>query len=162
MQQDISRRVAALQGLAFHSLKPLLSWREDFQINEPSIDGQHEAIFEMALEATELAQERTDRDGLIELFERFGRALEGHFRYEEEMLQRIGYPDLEDHRAQHRAMLSEHAFVRQRLASDGVDWPFQDQALIVLNFMLGVTIGHILRGDVSYAQYLQQETAADG
>ncbi|AGA92203.1 hemerythrin-like metal-binding domain-containing protein [Thioflavicoccus mobilis 8321] len=159
MHQDVSRRVAALQGLAFHSLKPLLSWRKDFEIDEPTIDGQHEAIFEMALEATELAQEPSDDGRLIDMFERFGRGLEAHFRYEEAMLAEIGYPELEHHRAQHRAMLSELDFIRRRLAGNGADWPHQ--ALVLLNFMLGVTVGHILRGDVSYARYIHEATGID-
>ncbi len=156
MHEDIGRRVSALQGLAFHSLKPLLSWSDNFRVDEPSIDGQHQLIFELALGACELSREQANDGRLVALFDRFGKAIAGHFRYEEDLLAEIGYPGLDDHRGQHAAMLAEFEFVRKRLSTSGFDWPFHEKALVVLNFMLGVTVGHILRSDVSYAAYLQQ------
>lgn len=152
MHEDIGRRVSALQGLAFHSLKALVSWRDDFLVDEPSIDGQHEAIFRLALEACELSQQKADDGRLLAVFQRFAKLLEGHFRYEENMLVEQGYPGLDEHRDQHRAMLEELEFVRGRLATNGAEWAFQGKALAVVNFMLGVTVGHVLHSDMNFAQ----------
>ncbi|WPL18783.1 cation-binding hemerythrin HHE family protein [Thiorhodovibrio winogradskyi] len=160
MHQDVSRRVNALQGLAFHSLKPLLEWHKDFGVDEPTIDAQHEAIFELALKASELAQERSDDELLFRVFERFGRALEAHFRFEEDKLGEINYPDIDNHRAQHQAMLAEFDFVRQRIRGNQSEWAFQHQSLIMLNFMIGVTVGHILSADVDYAQFIHRPAEA--
>lgn len=157
MRKDIARRVNALQGLALHSLKPLLAWNDDFRVDQPGIDGQHEMIFQLALEASDLSQDVRGEGRLIAVFEQFGHALEGHFRYEEGVLTEIAYPGVHEHRAQHRAMLAELDFIHQRLARTEVVWAFQEKALVVLNFMLGVTVGHILLSDVSYAQYMQQQ-----
>jgi len=154
MHEDIGRRVNALQGLAFHSLKALLVWSDDFCVEQPQIDAQHELIFALACEASELSQDKDD-GRLLAVFERFGEALKVHFCYEEGMLVEIGYPGLEGHRAQHRAMLAELDFLQQRLATGGFDWAFQEKALVVLNFMLGVTVGHILHSDAAYARFIQ-------
>lgn len=160
MYEDVSRRANALQGLAFHSLKPLLRWHNDFAVDEPTIDAQHEAIFEMALEACELAQEKASDETLFKVFERFGRTLASHFRFEENMLEEIDYPERDEHRAQHQAMLAEFDFVCQRVKGNESQWAFQHQSLIMLNFMLGVTVGHILGCDVDYAQFMQRERTA--
>ena len=160
MHEDVSQRVNALQGLAFHTLLPLLKWNKGFAVDESTIDAQHEAIFEMALEASELAKKRSDDERLLKMFERFGRALESHFRFEEDMLGKIDYPDLDDHRAQHQAMLAEFDFVRRRITGDAGQWSFQHQSLIIVNFMIGVTVGHILSADVDYAQYMHRKAEA--
>ena len=162
MSEDVTRRVNALQGLAFHTLLPLLKWNQDFAVDEPTIDAQHEAIFELALEASELTKQRSDDEHLrlFKVFERFGRALESHFRFEEDMLDKIDYPDLDNHRAQHQAMLAEFDFVRQRITADAGQWSFQHQSLIIVNFMIGVTVGHLLSADVDYAQYMHRTAEA--
>jgi hemerythrin len=158
VQRQTFTRVAAIQGLAFNSLKQLIGWSDDFKVDQPTIDSQHESIFGLAVEASELSTDQADGDRLVAVINKFGSVLEAHFRYEENMLTEIGYPKLEEHRAEHSAMLCELEFTRQRLSSSGGGWAFQDKALVVLNFMLGVTVGHILRSDVDYARYMQQQS----
>ncbi len=157
MQKQTFTRVAAIQGLAFNSLKQLIRWSDDFKVDQSTIDVQHEAIFNLAVEASELSTEPADADRLVAVFNKFAAVLDAHFRYEEGMLAEIGYPKLEEHRAEHSAMLCELEFTRQRLSRSGGEWAFQDKALVVLNCMLGVTVGHILRSDVDYARYMQQQ-----
>jgi hemerythrin len=155
MPKDIGKRVAALQGLAVHSLKQIISWSHDFAIDQPTIDEQHERIFKLALEACDLSRDQANRPRLVASFNKFGTVLEAHFHYEERLLSDIGYPELDEHRAEHNANLSELDFIRQRLASQGEGWAFAQQALVVTNFMIGVTVGHILCSDVNYARYMQ-------
>jgi hemerythrin len=152
---DILKQVTALEGLAFNSLKQIISWREDFNIYQPEIDSQHESIFRLAVEASELAREPADSDKLTAVFGKFGSVLEAHFHYEEGILAEIKYPKLEEHRAEHNAMLSELEFIRQRLSRRGEGWALQQRALVALNFMLGVTVGHILIADLDYASHMQ-------
>ncbi len=160
MDHDIHRRVAAIQGLALNSLRDTIGWRDDFRVGESSIDSQHESIFRLAVEASELAREPADSSKLLGVFGKFGSVLEAHFRHEEGMLARIGYPGLDEHRSEHRAMLSEFEFIHQRLSSGGRAWVFQEKALVVINFMLGVTVGHILASDVCYARHMQGAASA--
>ncbi len=156
-RQAIYRKVSAIEGLAFNTLKQIISWRDEFKVDQAKIDSQHESIFKLAIEASELARERDDNDKLMAAFEKFGSVLEAHFRYEEGMLTEIGYPQLEKHRVEHNAMLAEFEFIRQRLSSRGEGWALQQMPLVVLNFMLGVTAGHILSSDVDYARHMQRD-----
>lgn len=156
-RESIYKRVNAIEGLAFNSLKQIISWRDEFKVDQPKIDSQHEGIFKLAIEASELARTPQGNDKLIAVFEKFGSVLEAHFRYEEGMLMEIGYPQVEKHSAEHNAMLSEFEFIRQRLSGTGEGWAFQQMPLVVLNFMLGVTVGHILSSDVDYARHMQPD-----
>jgi hemerythrin len=149
MKQDLHRRVSAVEGLAFNSLKSLIRWDDDLEAGNSVIDSQHKRIFELAVEAVDLARDPSEADKLRQVFEQFGSALNEHCSYEESELARIRYPKLEQHVAEHRAMLSEFDFIGRRLASNGQGWAFQEEALVVVNYMLGVTVGHILHSDGS-------------
>lgn len=155
MNELTARRVSATEGLAFNSLKQLLRWDDDFKVHQPDIDRQHEAIFDLALRTSDLARHSDDQDKLTQAFHGFGELLHEHFRCEEDELAAIGFAGLEGHRAQHNAMLSEFDFIGQRLASQGEGWAYAERAMVVLNFMIGVTVGHILRSDAEYALPLQ-------
>jgi hemerythrin len=154
MDDALQRRVAAAEGLALSSLKSLIKWGDDFRINRSEIDSQHERIFKLAAEASELSRKHTDRIRLRAVFDEFGHTLTEHFHFEETELAEMAYPRLDEHRAEHQAMLAEFDFIRQRLASKGEGWAFQEEALVVLNFMLGVTVGHILHSDIDFAHQI--------
>jgi hemerythrin len=161
MDGGMRRGVNATQGLAFCSLKNLIKWADDLKVDQPNIDTQHERIFKLAVDACQLSRDVADIDRLRVAFDEFGAVLKAHFRYEEGKLAEISYPKLDEHRAEHAAMLAELEFINQRLESKGVGWAFQGEALVVLNFMLGVTIGHILQSDADYARYIH-ESATSG
>ena len=91
-----------------------------------------------------------DLKDLRALVEKLGKVLEGHFRYEESVLAEAGYPKLEEHKAEHAVMLSELAVIRSRLAKKGDGPAYPESGWIVLNFMLGVTVGHIANSDLDY------------
>ncbi|MFZ4536089.1 bacteriohemerythrin [Propionivibrio sp.] len=156
MDESNRRSVTAVEGLAFCSLKNLIRWGDHMKLGQSNIDTQHERIFKLALEACELSREPECFNQLMVVFDAFGGVLKAHFRYEEAKLTEIHYPKLEEHRAEHEAMLSELEFVAQRLENKGVGWAFQQQALVILNFMIGVTVGHILQSDTDYARYMQE------
>jgi len=156
-KKQVYTRISAIQGLAFNSLKQLISWSNDFKVDQPQIDTQHESLFKLAVEASELSRSPADKDKLITKFEEFGILLDEHFRDEEDVLVEIGYPMLKGHRAEHKALLSEFKFIRQRLSTWGGEPAFQEKAFVVLNFMLGVTVGHILHSDVNYARCMQKD-----
>ena len=48
-------------------------------------------------------------------------------------------------------MRAEFDFIRQRLLENGVGWAYEEQALVVLNYMIGATIGHVLQFDAHFA-----------
>ena len=62
MNNAIQRRVAAVEGLAFGSLRNLIEWGNDYKVDQPEIDTQHEEIFNLALEASNLARDQADAE----------------------------------------------------------------------------------------------------
>lgn len=151
MNERIQRRVAATEGLAFNTLKTLITWGDDFKIDEGRLDQQHQKIFGLALEASGLCRDAADADRLAVVLDEFGISIKEHFAYEESVLGAIRHPTLEAHRAEHAGMLSEFELLRTRLADDTGAWACNRAALSILNFMIGVTVGHILHTDKNFA-----------
>ncbi|MBL8373064.1 hemerythrin family protein [Accumulibacter sp.] len=151
MNERIQRRVSATEGLAFNTLKTLITWGDDFKIDAGRLDQEHQKIFRLALEASGLSRDAADADRLAVVLDEFGNAIKEHFAYEESVLGGIGHPTLDAHRAEHAGMLAEFELLRTRLADDTGAWVSDRTALSILNFMIGVTVGHILHTDKNFA-----------
>jgi len=152
-------RLSGPQGLNGHSLKQLVAWGDHLKVDQPQIDAQHEAIFGIAMEVADTWQNRGDLDRLKAVTEKLANVLGGHFRYEERQLAEIGYPKLDEHRAEHQVMLDELLILRERLArtepGSAPMWP----GFAVHNFVLGVTVGHICHSDMDYCAHARQAAA---
>jgi hemerythrin-like metal-binding protein len=128
---------------------------DDFKLGSATVDHQHEKIFHLALKASGLAKDPADREKLRATFHEFGDQLREHFSYEEQVLSNIRHPKLDEHRTEHQVMLGEMESIRQRVAGNDGDWAYHEEALCMLNFMMGVTVGHMLGSDMDCALALQ-------
>jgi len=153
-------RLSGPQGLGGHSLKQLVSWGDHLKVDQPQIDAQHEAIFKIAMEVADTWQDRGALDRLKGLTEKLAKVLSAHFRYEEQQLADVGYPKLEEHKAEHRVMLDELQVVRDRLGRLGQGAALMSSGFIVHNYVLGLTVGHICHSDMDYCVHPRQ--AAEG
>ena len=121
------------------------------------IDVEHEAIFTISMEIIELWERHGKASELRVLVDKPGKVLQAHFHYEEGVLTDIRYPKLEEHRAEHETMLRELAVLRQRLANmDQQGSAYPGPGYLVLNYILGVTVGHIFHGDLDYCLHARE------
>lgn len=143
-------RLSGPHGISHYALSRLVAWGDHLKVEQPDIDAQHEAIFGLVAEANDLWRGNADLKDLRALVEKLGNVLKGHFRYEESVLAKAGYPKLEEHKAEHAVMLGELAAIRRRLAKKGDGAAYPESGWIVLSFLLGVTVGHIANSDLDY------------
>lgn len=149
-------RMAGMHGLTDSSLKQLLVWGDHLRVDQPQIDAQHEGIFKLAMEIADKWFKHGDLYRIKALAEKLAKVLEGHFRYEEKQLAELGYPTLEEHKAEHRVMLEELQVIRDRLDSMGHGTAEKLPGFIVNNFVLGVTVGHIGHSDMEYCAFARE------
>jgi hemerythrin-like metal-binding protein len=72
-----------------------------------------------------------------------------HFAYEEELFDRFGYPETEDHKAKHRALL--HKVVDLKARWDAGESQIGPE---VLKFLVDWLRNHILGSDKKYSSFL--------
>ena len=156
MKTDMARGVTAAEGLAFNALMSLIKWGERFALEQPRIDADHQQLFELAEQACRISRTPAQFAELLAVFDQFSALMHSHFAYEERALEQLGYARLDEHRREHADMLAEHRLIRQRLENVGERALYLEEALVILNFMLGVTVGHIRHSDVEYRAVLRE------
>lgn len=98
------------------SAGPAFPWLADYSVGIPSMDRQHERLFDLTC-ATADHLKTGSREQLLDSLDILIEATRQHFQDEEALLERAGYPDVARHSLQHEALLEEIVHLRQRCAA---------------------------------------------
>ena len=157
--RSIFGRMSGLHGMADASLLQLISWGDHLKVDHASLDAQHEAIFQLAIDVADTWHRHGDLNELKTLAEKLANVLEAHFRYEEAQLEAVCYPKLDEHKHEHTMMLDELQIIRDRLERMKPGAAQMAPGWLLHNFILGVTVGHIGQSDMEYCVFAR--TAAE-
>ncbi|MBF0109055.1 MAG: bacteriohemerythrin [Magnetococcales bacterium] len=128
-----------------------LAWKDEFGIHNAQMDTHHKKLVEIANSIIEIVHSSQDRNSLERAFEGLVDYTHYHFASEENLMEEYGYPELERHRAIHRALVSRVLDYREEIASretlDGVDFE---------SFFRDWIVGHILNEDRKYSVFLNE------
>ena len=92
----------------------MFEWLDDYNTGHPRIDREHRELFRCVNEfaLSHGAEEGAERvQQTLHYLHHYALT---HFKWEEEHMEAVGYPDLEAHRREHRALLKD---VREMLVS---------------------------------------------
>jgi hemerythrin len=94
-------------------LKDNFKWRSEYKLNEELLDEEHKILFDIALKA--LDYNNTDINSHIKItIKELYEYMKTHFDHEEEFMERIGYPYLEEHKEFHQNIFKElHKFLKE-------------------------------------------------
>lgn len=128
------------------------SWKESFIVGDALIDAQHRAFFDEIAAVAEALDRGEGREAVIAFYRTFYAALRIHFRDEEAMLASFAFPDLEEHQAEHQALLASVAAVEgMLLAGDEIDqWRFVVKRLFI------ALVEHIAGTDMRYKAHVRR------
>ena len=153
-------RTAGLHGITDQPLRRLIAWGDHLKVDQPQIDAQHQAVFEIAVEVVDLWQRHADVEAIKAVVDKLAKVLEAHFNFEERELEHLGYDKLPEHRAEHKAMLKELQTIRARLDTVKRGKIAFEPGFVVLSFVLGLTVGHISHSDMDYCAFARQAMRA--
>ena len=83
----------------------MMRWDSSFECGHPVIDMQHQELFNISNVLINSVMERKPKVGTEYLLHKLVEHIKDHFSSEEEVLDRTGYPLLEEHRAIHSGLL---------------------------------------------------------
>jgi len=131
-------------------------WKESFAVGDPLIDGQHKAFFREIAAVADALDHGAGREEVIAFYRSFYAGLKSHFRDEEAVLARIDFPELEEHRAEHEALLASVSAVEGMLltSQDIEHWRFIVKRLFV------ALVEHLAGADMRFKPYLMRAQAA--
>jgi hemerythrin len=123
-----------------------VAWKDVYSVGEESLDAQHKQILSIIndlYDAIEAGREYDDRKAILDRMVLYAMS---HFRHEEQLMQACGYPDFENHKAQHDQMRRRTAGLHANVTLvTGRD---------LLSFLKDWWTNHIQSEDKCYVPYL--------
>jgi hemerythrin-like metal-binding protein len=133
----------------------MFEWKPQYSVQIASIDGQHQNLFRLAEELHAAMNAGQGKAALARILDRLVQYTKVHFAHEERLMSLHGYPDLDAHIAEHRA-LTQKVIDFQAEFEGG-------RALItlqLLHFLKDWLLKHIASSDQRYAPYLKERAVA--
>jgi hemerythrin len=127
----------------------LMTWGADYSVGVRAMDDQHKGLMQPLNELHAAMTNGDAGEAAGELLGRLARYTKEHFRAEEDMLARTGYPQLVEHRAKHVDL--------NRQVDDYIDrFEAGERALTVhlLHFLRDWLTVHIQKEDRAYGGWL--------
>ena len=124
---------------------------EEYLVGLPAIDDDHRALVS-TINRVGAEIEEASYELCVSLFDSFEESAVAHFRREEELLERLGYPEIERHRGYHDDLLRK---VRQ-LKSLGYQKVSKDALFRRFVEMADFVVDDILRGDLEFKEFLRR------
>ena len=129
-----------------------IRWPADVSTGIEAIDAHYPAMIEL-LNQIIAARKSSDRAGLATLIERFGNAIESHFREEETMMSEIEFEHGSTHRDEHRRLLDEFSDLVDDWRSDRIS------AELLCRFIYRWMLNHIAASDIPLGVAITRQTA---
>jgi len=130
----------------------LFVWKEIYSVGNPQIDEQHQKLFEIANRFSRAYDENTGSESLTSIFEELLAYTQFHFRDEEALMKKCGFPDFDKHRANHDKLINVVLSLKKNFEAgeDGIEERIMEFLKMWLN-------GHILGMDRSYRSHVTSD-----
>lgn len=119
-------------------------WRPEYSVGDEHLDGQHRGLIELI----DLLENESRMGEVLERLEIY---VDEHFRDEEGMLEKAGYPDLAAHKQQHKAFEEWLSVSRRAFRESEVSTMLRESISAYLKSWL---VNHIMVSDKDYASWL--------
>lgn len=127
-------------------------WNDAFAVGDAVIDAQHQAFFLQIDTVSRALDHGQGWETVMTFYRTFCSTLVRHFRDEEVMLERIAFPDLDNHRAEHTALLASVAEVEEMLlgGENAQHWRRAVKHLFI------ALVEHLAASDMRYKSHVQR------
>jgi len=127
-----------------------LRWLESFECGVAEIDDDHRELV-TNIQSLQEMMEKGELSSCQSLVASFLAAAKAHFTREEAFLARVRFPDLAEHRTQHKDLLSRAERLRC-MCESAADREALDECL---EDLIAFLLGDIIEADVNFKSYLQ-------
>jgi len=130
-----------------------LVWKDEWNTGFASIDQQHKKIL-LAIKAMDRSfSQDTDQAIVEKLFSALEAYTKVHFSFEEKIMERVKYPQLEAQKKEHQTFIEHIQDFRNR-SKDPLE--FNETMSRVQSYLLDWLINHVLEMDMEYKAYFKK------
>ncbi len=126
-----------------------IEWSDRLSVGIPSIDTQHKQLVSIINKLYEAMSTGKANAIMGDLFNELVKYTQFHFANEENLFKTHGYPQAEQHKKEHAALVKQAAELQEKFKSGSVTI-----SLTVANFLKDWLNNHIVVSDKAYAPYL--------
>ncbi len=134
----------------------MLKWKDSYSVNVEEIDNQHKKLFEIGISLYNLSSLKDDfdhYDEIVNIIDELRDYTIYHFNFEEDLLRKNGYEDIESHSIEHDFFVKK----LKRIEKKDIDGQ-QNQAIMEMTeFLIDWISSHILQSDMKYKAYLNSK-----
>lgn len=122
-----------------------LYWKDAWNCGEETIDNQHKELFIMSSKLLENYVLTLDKQEALKYLDDILEHITEHFKYEEEVLEKLNYKDIYKHKNIHRAIIKKAFEVRHNIEDGLIDLSK------AFTFLFDeVVVGHMLKEDIKF------------
>jgi hemerythrin len=128
----------------------LIIWDKNYSVGVDRLDADHIMLFSLINHIHEASQSASDETAIGQILEVLIERAHAHFRREEMLMEKNGYPDLDEHIKQHRLLTDQLTELHEEwLRYQGAETA--EEIVNLLGFWLEE---HILKVDQKYKPFL--------
>ncbi|WP_196138670.1 bacteriohemerythrin [Aliikangiella sp. G2MR2-5] len=128
----------------------LIEWSHKYSIGIPSIDEQHKQLIKLINQLNKAMASGESASVVAAILAGLTGYTESHFAYEEQLFEKYGYPQTEEHKKEHQRMIDRIGQFHVEFAQD----PGGSISLEIMQFLTYWLTNHIQGSDREYAEYL--------
>ncbi len=123
---------------------------EQYKLGIKTVDSQHQTWFDIYYELVTLVySEKENPELLSEIIEKLHDYTHYHFQYEEKLLREISYPDLKQHKSNHKNLYASISWYKRQMEEGKIVCSER-----ILHTMEQWILTHILVDDRKYVEYI--------
>lgn len=126
----------------------LIEWSDDLSVGIEEIDEQHKVLVDLLNEFHTAIQAHKGSEVASQILKRLGDYTRIHFAVEESIMRLLDYPDYEDHKVEHDALIEQLTELTTKLESGKKSVNFE-----LLHFLKVWLAKHIQESDKQYTPH---------
>jgi hemerythrin len=130
-------------------------WNEKYSVKNIIIDEQHRKLLDILYRLEKMVTRGKDHSEMVKLLSEMSDYANAHFKSEERYMEKIGYPNLSEHKKLH----SQYSLEVLRFTLHHLD-DNPNNARDVLNFLTHWWTDHILKVDMDYSVFAEKHEFA--
>ncbi len=130
----------------------LIKWRDSYSVGVDKFDQEHMLLVELINEMFIIVRDKGEGSTLADAVEKLVDYTRVHFADEEEDLEKVNYPHLEEHKEIHADLLEQVLRFQARMDKEG-----EEMRTDLYKFLRDWLINHILDEDMKYSEYFKEE-----
>ncbi|MFH1853584.1 MAG: bacteriohemerythrin [Candidatus Neomarinimicrobiota bacterium] len=134
-------------------LNPIISWDDEWNINVAEIDADHKKLVSMIQHLFGALITNQGAEHIQNIFFELIDYTRYHFNREEEIYNKHGFPELEEHKIQHRQLIQQVLDVSKKIIAEGKTADLSDE---LFEFLKSWLVNHILEEDLKFKAFLEQ------